>query len=69
MPDLKFGEMVEDDEGGVYMVVVPYTGLRLEGDQQGPAHWIADINTPFSEAGEGSVTWSIDEDLVPLDAS
>lgn len=68
MVDFVFGDMVTDTfDGGLYMVVSPYTGPRGVNDDQRPAVWIVDIGTSYKHAGEGSTTWIAVEQLEPVD--
>lgn len=62
--ELNFGDVVRDTgDGGIFMVLAAYTDERLEGDMKGPAHWVIDIDTAYSEAGEGGAVWQVDEML------
>lgn len=68
MTSFKFGDIVTmKREGGTYMVVGPYIGERRPNDDQGPAVWVADIDTQYMLEMDGGTVWVAEDGLEIVD--
>jgi hypothetical protein len=68
MTKFKFGDMVTGSHVGygVFMVVGPYLGDRGTNDEKGPAVWLADIATEYSDLNQAGTVWAIEKQLAKV---